>query len=80
MAWSGKKILDSCETDLKENILEAAESISIEKRGGPVYANTSMRMKVYEGALNGYLDRYQVSSGIVEFRALRCAQRHPNAT
>ena len=36
-AWSGEKILASCEDDLKEMIIQSAKSISVAKRGGPVY-------------------------------------------
>ena len=35
--WSGKKILNSCESNLRDKIVEAAEEVKMELRGGPVY-------------------------------------------
>jgi len=59
VAWSGKKILASCEDDLKEKVIEAAEKIPKEKRGGPVYLflMSKLILATSEKAMRGLTDK-----------------------
>ena len=59
IAWSGKKILASCEDDLKEKVIEAAEKIPKEKRGGPVYLflMSKLILATSEKAMRGLTDK-----------------------
>jgi hypothetical protein len=59
IAWSGKKILASCEDDLKEKVIEAAEQIPKSLRGGPVYLYlmSKLILATSEKAMRGLTDK-----------------------
>ena len=57
--WSGKAILNSCHESLKDKLVEAAEAIDPELRGGPVYLMlmNKLILATSEKAMRGLTDK-----------------------